>query len=31
MTVLSSREYMEKTEASGILAILESIVSKIVP
>jgi hypothetical protein len=29
MTVLSSREYTEKTEASGILAILESIVGKI--
>ncbi len=31
MRVLSSREYTEKTEAPAILAILESIVGKIVP
>jgi hypothetical protein len=31
MSVVSSREYTQKTEASVILAILESIVAKVRP
>ena len=31
MTVLSSREYTEKTEATTVLTILESIVAKVEP